>query len=75
MPALKDIARDQAGLGLETLRALVRQPSVAATGEGVAECAALVRRTFEDAGARVQVYTRIDAPPLIVAEFPGAGDR
>ncbi|MDR7521658.1 MAG: M20/M25/M40 family metallo-hydrolase [Armatimonadota bacterium] len=75
MPTLKDIARDRAGPGLETLRALVRQPSVAATGEGVAECAALVRRTFEEAGARVQVYTRADAPPLIVAEFPGADDR
>ena len=75
MPNVKEKAREHTGPALEILRALVRQPSVAATGEGIAECAALVRRAFEDAGAQVTVHARAGAAPAVVAEFPGAGDR
>jgi acetylornithine deacetylase/succinyl-diaminopimelate desuccinylase-like protein len=72
---LKEIARQQTGPALEGLRTLVRQPSVAATGEGIAECAALVRQTFERAGARVSVHQHDGASPVVIAEFDGAGDR
>jgi acetylornithine deacetylase/succinyl-diaminopimelate desuccinylase-like protein len=75
MPNLKDIVQDQMRPALDLVRALVRQPSVAATGEGVAECAALVRRTFEEAGARVAVHQLTGAAPVVIAEFPGDGDR
>lgn len=75
MPNLKDLAREHTAPALETLRTLVRQPSVAATGEGIAECAALVRRVLEGAGARVTVRGRDGAAPALVAEFAGASDR
>lgn len=44
MPTLKETVRTQTDPALEVLRALVRQPSVAATGEGLPEAAALVHR-------------------------------
>ncbi|MDR7544340.1 MAG: M20/M25/M40 family metallo-hydrolase [Armatimonadota bacterium] len=72
---LKDAAAAQHTSALELVRTLVRQPSVAATGEGIAECAALVRRALEQAGARVQVHQLGEAAPLVIAEFPGAGNR
>ncbi len=58
MPTLKEQAREHTGPALDVLRTLVRQPSVAATGEGIAECAALVRRVFEGAGAQVTAHAR-----------------
>ncbi len=75
MPTLKEIARQQTDPGLDLLRTLVRQPSIAATGEGLPETAALVRQIFERAGARVQVATHDGAAPAVIAEFPGTGDR
>jgi acetylornithine deacetylase/succinyl-diaminopimelate desuccinylase-like protein len=75
MPNLKEAAKQQVTPGLEILRTLVRQPSVAATGEGIGECAALVRTTFERLGARVEVHTHGDAAPVVIAEFPGVSDR
>ncbi|MGQ0571093.1 MAG: M20/M25/M40 family metallo-hydrolase [Armatimonadota bacterium] len=75
MPSLKDIIRQQTDPALDLLRRLVRQPSVAATGDGLTECATLVRQAFEDAGARVDVHTAEGAAPIVIAEFPGANDR
>ena len=75
MPTLREIARIQTAPALERLRTLVRQPSVAATGEGIAECAALVRQTFEQAGARASLHQQDGASPIVIAEFGGAGDR
>jgi acetylornithine deacetylase/succinyl-diaminopimelate desuccinylase-like protein len=75
MPTLKEIARTQTDPALDMLRTLVRQPSIAATGEGLGETAALVRQIFEQAGAQVMVATHDGAAPAIIAEFPGAGDR
>jgi len=60
---------------LDELSRLVRQPSVAASGEGIGECAALVAEIFRTAGATLTVFTRDGAAPLVVAEFPGAGQR
>lgn len=75
MPTLRELASAQVGPALDLLRVLVRQPSVAATGEGIGECAALVRRVFEDAGARAALHVHDGAAPLVVADFPGATDR
>jgi acetylornithine deacetylase/succinyl-diaminopimelate desuccinylase-like protein len=75
MATLIEHARRQTSVGLETLHTLARQPSVAATGAGIAECAGLVRRLFDDAGARVAVHALPGAAPLVIAEFAGASDR
>ncbi|MDR7417822.1 MAG: M20/M25/M40 family metallo-hydrolase [Armatimonadota bacterium] len=75
MPTLRDAAREQMRPALDLVQTLVRQPSVAATGEGVAECAALVRKTFEQAGGRVAVHQQPGAAPVVIAEFAGDGDR
>jgi acetylornithine deacetylase/succinyl-diaminopimelate desuccinylase-like protein len=75
MPISRDVTKRHADEAVEVLRTLVRQPSVAATGEGIAECAALVRRTFERAGARVDVRDQPGAAPIVLAEFAGDSDR
>jgi acetylornithine deacetylase/succinyl-diaminopimelate desuccinylase-like protein len=75
MPTLKDVAKEQYQPALDLVQGLIRQPSVAATGEGVAECAGLVRKAFEQAGAAVQVRQVAGAAPLVIADFPGQSDR
>ncbi len=60
---------------LDDLQRVVRQPSVAASGEGIAECATLVAEAFDQAGAAVKVFRTDGAAPLIVADFPGASQR
>lgn len=75
MPTLKETARKQTDPALELLRTLVRQPSVAATGEGLTEAAALVHLTFDQAGARAMIATYDGAAPVVIADFPGASDR
>lgn len=57
---------------LTELRALVSQPSVSATGEGVKDCAALVKRLMEAAGMRTQAFTTdgfTAENPLLFGEY------
>jgi acetylornithine deacetylase/succinyl-diaminopimelate desuccinylase-like protein len=75
MPIPRDATRRHADDAVELVRTLVRQPSVAATGEGISECAALVQRIFEQRGARVDVRREQGAAPIVIAEFDGASDR
>jgi len=56
---------------LDELQRLVRQPSVSATGDGVRECALLVKEMMDAAGAKTQI---IDADghadyPLLIGEW------
>ena len=60
---------------VDELQHLARQPSVAASGEGIAECATLVAETFDRAGANLTVFRQDGVAPLIVAEFPGSSRR
>lgn len=59
---VKDIAR------------LVSQPSVSATGEGVEECALLVKDMLEEAGATARLLKLEGAPTLVYGEIlrPGS---
>jgi len=75
MPNLKDAVRRHTEPALDLLRTLVRQPSVAATGDGLAECASLVQRACEQTGARARVHQNAGAAPIVIAEFPGASER
>ncbi len=75
MPALNDLVGRRTEPALDLLRTLVRQPSVAATGDGVAECAAFVLRTFEAADASARLHTADGAAPVVIAQFPGASER
>ena len=60
---------------LEDYKDFLRQPSVAATGQGITEMAALVARRFALLGASVKVIpTEGDAPPVVWAEL-GEGDK
>jgi len=60
---------------LEDYKDFLRQPSVAATGQGITEMAALVARRLSSIGADVKIVpTEGDAPPIVWAEL-GAGDR
>jgi acetylornithine deacetylase/succinyl-diaminopimelate desuccinylase-like protein len=60
---------------LEDYKDFLRQPSVAATGQGITEMAALVARRLAGLGADVKVVpTEGDAPPIVWAEL-GGGDK
>lgn len=60
---------------LRMLDRLVRFPSVAAQGIGLHETAAAVRALFMEAGGKAETYSRTDAAPIVVGEFPGRTDR
>jgi len=60
---------------LEDYKDFLRQPSVAATGQGITEMAALVARRLTALGAEVKVVpTEGNAPPVVWAEL-GQGER
>jgi acetylornithine deacetylase/succinyl-diaminopimelate desuccinylase-like protein len=60
---------------LEDYKDFLRQPSVAATGEGITEMAALVARRLASIGADVKIVpTENGAPPVVWAEI-GEGDK
>jgi acetylornithine deacetylase/succinyl-diaminopimelate desuccinylase-like protein len=55
---------------LEDYKDFLRQPSVAATGQGIVEMAALVARRMSSLGADVKIVpTEGDAPPVVWAEL------
>jgi acetylornithine deacetylase/succinyl-diaminopimelate desuccinylase-like protein len=58
---------------IEDLKAFLRQPSIAATGEGVHEMANLLQRRLESIGAQVQQFPTGRAP-IVYAEL-GSGPR
>ncbi len=51
--------------GLEKTRQLLRQPSVSATGEGIAECAEIVRAHLAELGCKTETYAR-GGHPLVL---------
>ena len=60
---------------LEDYKDFLRQPSVAATGQGMTEMAALVARRLATLGATVQIVPTVDgAPPVVWAEL-GEGNK
>lgn len=61
---------------LTELQQLIRQPSVAAQGIGIAETVKLVTDLIEGSGGVVRVLTEgIPGNPVIYAEFDGQSDR
>jgi len=50
---------------VQDLQSMIRQPSISATGEGLHECAALVRNIMNDSGIDSQLLCLDDAPPLV----------
>ncbi len=75
MDPLRQYVQDQTPAALDDLRRLLRQPSIAASGEGITECAALVASLLGEAGAKVTVIRASGASPLLIGEFAGAADR
>ena len=53
---------------VEFLRTLVRQPSIADTGEGIREMVQLVKQSLQDIGARPQ-ESETPGNPVIYAEL------
>lgn len=74
-PAFDHYLTDNHDRLLEDYKDFLRQPSVAATGQGMVEMAALVARRLATLGASVQIVpTEGDAPPVVWAEL-GEGDK
>lgn len=53
---------------LASVRTLLRQPSVSATGEGVRECAEMVRRMMAEIGCKTRTW-RKRGHPLVIGEL------
>ncbi len=60
---------------VEELARLVRQPSIAAQGVGLEECAQLVAQMLEEAGAQVRLLRLPGAAPLVYGEFRGRSPK
>jgi len=75
LDALKTYVHGHVDRFIEELQHLAQQPSVAASGEGIVECATVVEEIFDRAGGAVTVFRKDGAAPLIVAEFPGSSQR
>ncbi|HYG57240.1 MAG TPA: peptidase M20, partial [Symbiobacteriaceae bacterium] len=72
---LKKLCQSENARALAELQQLVRQPSVAAQGVGIAETVQLVRRLVEDSDGQVRVLTDgVPGNPVIYAEFEGKSD-
>ncbi len=59
---------------LEELKRLCAQPSIAAQGEGMEECAALVAEMLHQRGFEVQLLPT-EGYPVVFGQRPGAADR
>ena len=59
---------------LEVCRDFLRQKSISATGEGVAETAEVVQTRLEETGAKVWLYGR-DECPIVLARYDGGHPR
>ncbi|MEX2541708.1 MAG: M20/M25/M40 family metallo-hydrolase [Trueperaceae bacterium] len=59
---------------LEQLFALLAQRSVSTTGEGIPECAELVRTLLEKAGLRASTIAT-DGAPMVIGEYERPGNR
>lgn len=53
---------------VEYARKLLRQPSVSATGEGIADCAEMVREMMAEIGCRTKVWSK-GGHPLVIGEL------
>jgi acetylornithine deacetylase/succinyl-diaminopimelate desuccinylase-like protein len=73
MPTFDAFLAEQRDRFIDDLRAFVAQPSVAATGHGMAEMAALVQQRLEHLRAAVQLIST-DGAPILCAEL-GDGPR
>jgi acetylornithine deacetylase/succinyl-diaminopimelate desuccinylase-like protein len=56
------------------LQAFCQQPSIAAQGVGMAEMAELVRRTFDEVGAKAELVPT-DGYPVVLGRFAGAASK
>jgi acetylornithine deacetylase/succinyl-diaminopimelate desuccinylase-like protein len=54
---------------IETLKKIASQPSVAATGEGIRECAHLVKEMLAQLGANPRVYDIGKGSPVVAGEL------
>lgn len=59
---------DTFGQYLETIKSFLRQPSISASGEGVRECAALLKDIMTESGIRTEIF-ETDGNPMVYGEI------
>jgi len=73
--ALRTACQAEYDRAIAELQRMIRQPSVAAQGVGIAETVALVTELIKGSGGTVQVLTDgVPGNPVIYAEFEGEGE-
>ncbi len=73
--ALRNACQTEHERAIAELQRLIRQPSVAAQGVGIAETVQLVTELVEASGGKVQILTDgVPGNPVIYAEFEGASE-
>jgi len=59
---------DTFGQYLDTIKSFLRQPSISASGEGVRECAALLRDIMTESGIRTEIF-ETEGNPMVYGEI------
>src|SRR5437667_3801820 len=67
-PAVQRALRARFPEALDSARRLLRQPSMSATGEGVAECAEMVRQMMAEIGCKTRTWEK-GGHPLVIGEL------
>src|SRR5438094_10389968 len=66
-PAVQRALHARFPKALDSARRLLRQPSVSATGEGVAECAEMARQMMAEIGCKTRTWKK-GGHPLVIGE-------
>jgi len=69
MKQIFDYLSENESREVEQLLRLARQPSVSATGQGITECATLVRQMLEEVGASTKLLEIEGANPMVTGEI------
>ena len=69
MKQIFDYISENESREVEQLVKLARQPSVSATGQGIAECATMVREMLEEVGASTKLLEIEGASPVVTGEI------
>ncbi|MCD6466244.1 M20/M25/M40 family metallo-hydrolase [Candidatus Bathyarchaeota archaeon] len=68
MEEIYSYIKENSGRFVENLVELIKQPSVAATGEGIGECAEKVKELMEKVGLEAKIIPEKDGNPVVYGE-------
>ena len=74
-PAVREYVHENQDRFLKDIARLVAQPSVSAKGEGIEECALLVKKMIEEIGGTTKMLKMEGAPTVVYGEVPSKSNK